>query len=247
MTEATCPICEKEFKRVGTHWARGRCPYPKISPEKRDMVIGLLMGDGSIPVQSGKNNGVFHVPMVNRQFLEWYDYRMGIFTTGVSLKKTAEELAENNRKSGFSPNAKAENYHDMYTVWSRAHPYFTRLRSWYRSGSKRIPDSLDLTPKIAKFWYISDGFLDVDRNRSPRAAIRTISEADRQDFLIDLFQEQGFDPDFRRGTIRFTRKETREFLEWMGNPPPGFEYKWVIRSRDRYDRMKKQAYGEIRG
>ena len=41
---------------------------------------------------------------------------MGLFTTGVSLKKTAEELAKNNRESGFSPNAKAENYHDMYTV-----------------------------------------------------------------------------------------------------------------------------------
>jgi len=210
------------------------------------MVLGLLMGDGSIPVQSDGSNGVFHVPMVNRQFLEWYDHQMGLFTTGVSLKKTAEELAENNRESGFSPNAKAENYHDMYTVWSRSHPYFSRLRSWYASGTKRIPENFELTSKIAKFWYISDGYLDVDQNRTPRAAIRTRTESDRFKFLLDLFREHGFDPNFRRGTVRFSRDETPRFLNWMGNPPPGFEYKWVLDSRERYDRLKAQAYGEAR-
>mgnify|MGYP006271462653 FL=1 len=246
MTNAVCPTCTEEFKRVGSHWARGSCPYPQIPPRKQEMVLGLLMGDGSIPTQPDGRNGVFHVPMVNRQFLEWYDNRMGLFTTGVSLKKTAEELAENNRESGFSPNAKAENYHDMYTVWSRSHPYFTRLRSWYESGTKRIPVGFELTPEIAKFWYISDGFLDVDRDRTPRAEIRTHTESDRSDFLLDLFREHGFDPNFRRGTVRFSRDETRSFLDWMGNPPPGFEYKWVLDSRERYDRLKTQAYGEAR-
>ena len=246
MTNAVCPTCNEEFKRVGTHWARGSCPYPRIPPRKQAIVSGLLMGDGSIPAQPEGNNGVFHVPMVNRQFLEWYDNRMGLFTTGVSLKKTAEELAENNRESGFSPNAKAENYHDMYTVWSRSHPYFSRLRSWYVSGSKRIPENFELTPKMAKFWYISDGFLDVDRNRTPRAAIRTRTESDRSEFLLDLFREHGFDPNFRRGTVLFSRDETPAFLSWIGNPPPGFEYKWVLDSRERYDRLKAQAYGEAR-
>lgn len=202
------------------------------------------MGDGSIPVQPDGTNGVFHVPMVNRQFLEWYDYQMGVFTTGVSLKKTAEELAENNRKTGFSPDARAEDYHDMYTVWSRSHPYFTRLRQWYESGTKRIPETFELTPRIAKFWYISDGFLDIDRDRTPRAAIRARTESDRSEFLLDLFQSHGFDPNFRRGTIRFPRTESSAFLDWMGTPPPGFEYKWVLDSRDRYDRLKAQAYGE---
>lgn len=210
------------------------------------MVLGLLLGDGSIPTQPDGTNGVFHVSMVNRQFLEWYDHRMGVFTTGVSLKKTAEELAENNRKSGFSPNARAENYHDMYTVWSRGHPYFTHLRKWYESGTKRIPDSLELTPEIAKFWYISDGCLDVNRDRTPRATIRVRTEADRSEFLLDLFRSHGFDPRFQRGEIRFSCAESPAFLDWMGNPPPGFEYKWVLDSRERYDRLKTQAYGEAR-
>ena len=32
----------------------------------------------------------------------------------------------------------------------------------------------------------------------------------------------------------------------MGDPLPGFEYKWVLDSRERYDRLKTQAYGEAR-
>lgn len=204
------------------------------------------MGDGSVPTRPGGDNGVFHVPMVNRQFLEWYDDRMGIYTTGVSLKKTAAELASNNRESGFSPDARAENYHDMYTVRSRAHPLFTRLREWYDGSTKHIPEPLDLTSRIAKFWYVSDGYLDVDRDRTPRAAIRNRTDSDRSDFLLRLFRDHGFDPAFRRGTIRFSRRETPGFLDWLGPPPPGFEYKWVLDSRDRYDRLKAQAYGEAR-
>src|SRR6056297_2653392 len=106
----------------------------------------------------------------------------------------------------------------MYTVWSRSHPCFTRLRSWYESGTKRIPESFELTPKVAKFRYISDGFLDADRNRTPRAEIRTRTESDRSESLLDLFRVHGLDPNFRRGTVRFSRGETRSLLDWMGNP-----------------------------
>lgn len=78
--------------------------------------------------------------MTNRTFLEWLDNRLGILTTGVSLKKTASELASNNRQTGFSPAAREGNYHDMYTVWSRTHPIFNEMReTWYPDGAKRFP------------------------------------------------------------------------------------------------------------
>lgn len=54
--------------------------------------------------------------MINRTFLTWLDEAFGVLTTGVSLKKTAGELASINRRTGFSPKASPEAYHDMYTV-----------------------------------------------------------------------------------------------------------------------------------
>lgn len=204
------------------------------------------MGDGSVPETSDGSHGSFRLPMVNRQFLEWFDHRMGIFTTGVSLKKTAEELARSNRRSGFSPNARAGNYHDMYTVVSRSHPFMRHLRGWYSSGEKRFPEPLSLTSRVAKMWYVCDGYLDVQEYGQPRAAIRVRNRDDRREYLLGLFEDVGLFPSYNRETLRFDVEGTREFLAWLGNPPPGFEYKWVLDSRKRYDRLKRQAYGESR-
>lgn len=242
---ARCPSCGEEFERLGLHWWHGTCPYPEINSERREIILGLLMGDGSIPNQSGGNNAIFHVPLTNRRFLRWFDYRMGILTTGVSLKKTAAELAQNNRESGFSPNAEAEDYHDMYTVWSRTNPFFDELRErWYVDGKKCFPDDLSLTPARTKYWYVSDGYLDVGQWGRPRIEFKVRNESDRPDFLVSLFRDVGFDPVFRRAELRFTCDDTERLAEWMGDPPSGFEYKWAVDSRKRYRELKKRAYDE---
>ncbi len=95
-------------------------------------------------------------------------------------------------------------------------------------------------------WYACDGYLDVQEYGQPRAAIRIRNRDERQDFLLNLFEEVDLSPTYNRETIRFGVEGTRSFLDWMGNPPPGFEYKWVLDSRERYDRLKAQAYGEAR-
>ena len=151
--------------------------------------------------------------MINRRFLEWFDERMGYLTTGVRFVHTAAELAEHNRESGFSPTAEAENYYDTYVVRTRAHPYFNELRSWYDSGQKRFPADLELTPTLTKFWYVSDGYLDVGRWGRPRIEIKARNESDRSDFLVSLFREVGFDPTFKRNELRFDRDDTEALVE----------------------------------
>ena len=88
------------------------------------------MGDGSVPKTNDGSHGLFRLPMVNKQFLEWFDHEMGILSTGVVLKKTAAELARNNRESGFSPDAKAENY----IICTRLYPGHIRLCGRFDSG-----------------------------------------------------------------------------------------------------------------
>lgn len=240
-----CPSCEKEFERLGLHWWHGSCPYPEIDSVLRDRLLGLLAGDGSIPKQQGGNNSIFHIPLNNLRFLRWLDTELGVLSTGVKRKKTAEQLAQNNRDSGFSPEAKSENYRDMYTIWTRTHPFFNELRGkWYRTGSKRIPDDFEITPRIAKFWYISDGYLDVGRWGRPRIEIKARTERGRSEFLLELFRRVGFEPVFHRSEIRFTCDDTERFIKWIGECPPGFEYKWAIDSREQYTRLKEKARNE---
>ena len=95
-----------------------------------------------------------------------------------------------------------------------------------------------------KFWYVSDGYLDVGRWGRPRVEIKARNESDRSDFLVSLFREVGFDPTFKRDELRFDRDDTAVLVEWMGDPPAGFEYKWAIDSRERYRMLKERAYEE---
>jgi hypothetical protein len=130
----------------------------------------------------------------------------------------------------------------MHVVRTRTHPYFNELRQWYESGKKRFPDDLSLTPQLTKLWYASDGYLDVGQWGRPRLEIKARNENDRTEFLLDLFREHGFDPLYIRNEIRFTCDETEQLIEWMGEPPPGFEYKWELDSRERYRELKQRAY-----
>lgn len=237
-----CPNCGEDFDRLGLHWWHGTCPYPEIARWQREMFIGALMGDGSIP--DNNDNSVFHLPMINRTFLRWFDGAMGILTTGVRLKKTASELAANNRENGFSPDASEKDYHDMYTVWTRTHPFFNELRGWYATGRKRFPPNLRLTPIITKLWYVSDGYLDVGSWGRPRIEIKARNEKDNTEYLISLFEEIGLDPLYKRHELRFTCDDTETLIDWMGPPPPGFEYKWAIDSIDLYRELKERAYTE---
>lgn len=239
---AECPNCREEFQRLGMHWWHGTCPYPELDQVTREMLTGLLMGDGSVPRSA--YNSIFRLPMINRRFLEWFDGEVGILTTGVSLKKTAAELADNNRRTGFSPNARTENYHDMYSVWTRPHPFIETLREWYATGRKRFPTDLELTPTITTFWYLCDGYLDIDEWNSPRIEIKNRTEKDRKSYLTSLFRRQGFDPVYRRSELVFGRSDTERLVDWMGPPPPGFEYKWAIDSIVRYRKLKRRAYTE---
>lgn len=169
---------------------------------------------------------------------------MGYLTTGVRFVHTAEQLAKSNRKSGFSPTAEAENYHDTCVVRTRAHRYFNELRKWYVSGRKRFPDDIELTPRIVRLWYASDSYLDVGRWGRPRIEIKAQNERERADFLVSLFKTHGFTPTYKRNELRFTCDDTERLVDWMGDPPPRFEYKWAVRSRERYRELKEQTYSE---
>jgi len=54
---------------------------------------------------------------------------------------------------------------------------------------------------------------------------KATNESDRQKYLIDLFQRAGFDVGFSRDAVQVPHTKTVRLLEWMGAPPPGFEYK----------------------
>jgi hypothetical protein len=99
--------------------------------------------------------------------------------------------------------------------------------SWYSNGEKEFPSNLKATPNRARMWYACDGSLV----QNEHCVIYSYNERDRPKFLKSLFNNTPFNPSFSLtggGGLRFSRSESREFLNWLGEPALGYEYKWNI-------------------
>jgi len=229
-----CEQCGDEYKQIGNHWSASKdCSHTEISAYKMELLTGMLMGDGNI--STCNKNPLFRTKMITKPFLEWLDSELGWLSTGVRLEKTAEESAKRNRESGFRPDAKAENYSDIYKLQSRGHPDLQELADWYATGEKVFPDDIELTPTVLKMWYIGDGCYD-NCGAANYIKIGMANEIDRRDNIEQLFEKVGFEisnwninernDGSKNCEAQFTTSESQRLFEYMGEPPAGFEYKW---------------------
>lgn len=214
MTDAVeCPQCGVLVEQMGTHWSNSlECECPELDDRKRDILSGIVMGDGHINRQ---NTPYLQVGLKGREFLEWVYDELEYLSAGITHDQT----------------------NGLYYYRTISADIFDDFAEWYDSGSKRFPD-LDLTPRMAKVWYCCDGHLDWSSGRQNAVLkISVVNEVDRSELLFELFREHGFDPRITGHQLYFTADETKDVLEWMGDSLPGFEHKWEHDSRERYEEL----------
>jgi len=139
-----------------------------------------------------------------------------------------------NSKSGFSPNARAENYSTLYLWRTMSHPVFERYKSWYDTGEKVFPPNLNFTPTVLKHWFCCDGTLV--RSRSTETIrISAANEAGNENKLAKYFSSIGVEVSrfeqvkvngITNLRINFNVNESKGLWDLMGDPLPGFRYKW---------------------
>lgn len=186
------------------------------------------MGDGTIFRKTENHNPNLRISVIQRDYLEYLDGVFGQLSTGVMLSRTAEEGAEKNRKSGFSPNAVEENYSDVYRLITRNHPELSEYHNWYSGGKKTFPDDINLTPTTLKHWFVCDGNMSDTRIRIGLSNERNNKEKIESYFPVPV---QRWDETSRSdGSIRcaavFSTENSKKLFSYMGEPLPGFGYKW---------------------
>jgi hypothetical protein len=235
-----CHNCGTEYQRIGHHWGKSHsCDYPTLPSHIKEVMRGLLMGDGYVGSAEGQTP-YLQLPLTNKSFLDWLDEKLRWFSTGVKKTRTASESAEYNLGRDFSTAVNEENYSDVYKLQTRVNPWFETLESWYSSGSKEFPDDLELTSTVAKYWYVSDGNLRwTQYMEQPEVEFTTILQSHRRDYLTSLFEQHSWKSRVANDRkVVIPREQTDEILEWMGPAPPGFEYKWATESMSQYKRLK---------
>lgn len=235
-----CEQCGNEYKEIAKHWSMSNCEWPSFTDQQREIITGLLMGDGSIN-RSKNRNPRLECSMISPNYLKYIDEKFDIFGKGTSLRQTAKESAESNRNRGFRTNAKAENYHDLYIWRSMAHPELQEFENWYSSNKKVWPKSIELTPVVLKHWYCGDGNWN-NSSTNNYIAISMSNEKNNTGKVSKIFERVGLPApscyvtsERTDGSIRcsaqFTVEQSKELWEYMGEPLPDFEYKWPEKYR----------------
>lgn len=222
-----CPDCKCQFTRLGSHWAMSdNCDYPNLTETQRDIMTGVLMGDGWIKRKNGRNP-YFAVTMSNQKYLESLDEELGVMSVGVSPSRSAEKSAEMSRESGLNPDANSDNYNELFTLRSRSNPNLSKFADWYNSGEKVFPENISLTPTVLKNWYVCDGskhrdeYLQIGINNE-----RNSTEKIRRYFTSANLPEPKVNKCNSNCIIYWSVAESKELLSYMGKSIVGFENKW---------------------
>lgn len=228
-----CPECGTKYQRLGHHWSMGSCDYPDLPDKTMEYVSGLLLGDGNIHVGNCKN-AAFRLGMTNKEFLEWFQGEIGILASSLKIQSTAEELVEQNKANDLINVVNPDKYKDYYMLTTRRHPKLNKFRSWYGESGKSFEKVNSLTSDMVKMWFVSDGNCKRGKgNVQPTVRLTVPNFVDQKDSILSLFSNCGFSPSWynhsrkQDETLRFSVEESKTLCDWMGDPPPGFEYKWV--------------------
>lgn len=208
-----CPTCGDDYDSIGMHFAKSDCPYPEFTERQREIIDGMMLGDGFINCRSTgctNANPFFAVAMTNYDFLEWLAGEFDPFHSGV------------NTTTGSKKSKKT--YYEFRTM---RNPNLEDYASWYDSGSLQL-NEIDLTPLAMKMWYVSDGTKVTDRtsNVRPRVCFATKYVTGSEDYFEALFDDWPVEPTVMNSELRFGVDDSERLWDIMGESPPGFEYKW---------------------
>lgn len=211
-----CPNCENEYERLGHHWSMSSdCGEPELTDRQHEVLTGLLLGDANVS-ESDNRKPHFQIMMKSGEFVEWISDELGVFATKISEVEG----------TGYG---EGNIYYQMRT---RRADVFSQYNDWYGDNGKIFPDDIELTPLILKVWYCCDGDMSVDDrwNTKHYARISSKNEADNKRKVNSYFTDLDFQPNWNDG-CRFTfgREGSHEFWQYIGEPLPGFEYKWPDR------------------
>jgi len=232
-----CPDCENEYQRIGQHWSLGSCQYPELSGEQEEILVGLMMGDGTL-ARSQKGTPRIQANMTNVDYLNHIDSKFPNLSAGVTQVYTAEENALRDRESGFNPDASADDYSDTYRWSTVTADTFDMFTDWYQNGDKLWPER-PFTETSLKHLYCCDGYRH-DSGSHNNITIAMNNESDNTDKIDRMFEDAGlptpswqvYEKNGRTDvTARFTKADSRLLWDYMGEPLPGFDYKWPTSAR----------------
>lgn len=136
-----------------------------ISEEQNDILIGSMLGDGTLIKVSQNTNSSYHEKHTSPQklYCEWKFDMLKPFSSSITTLKTYPRKIED--RIIYSCN-------DSISINTIRHEIFTKMeKEWYKRDEqgnyifrlngtriKVVPRNINLTPRIIAVWFFDDGY-----------------------------------------------------------------------------------------
>lgn len=223
-----CKQCGNEYERIGQHWGHPQslCSFPEPTQRQWEIIMGRHIGDGYW--NTCNKNPFMEIQSICWPYLEWLsDTLVNLATEPVRIA-TGEEISE--RMDGRMGEC---NRQDFYGMYLRSSPKWNEF-----IAMDRYPEDLTLTPTIFRHWFVSDWNTDRQEKKRPHMRFNIADDPTIHATFQSWFDPLGVelvDGGTYENTVtystcrgfRFSADDSQRLWEWMGDPVPGYEYKWV--------------------
>lgn len=201
-----------------------------------EILRGLLLVKGWVATDSKRPS--IYVKTTDVSVLRWLDDTFGIFSNGIRKTHTAEEVREGMADRTFDLPQEAEP--DPIYQWSlMSHPGIEQYAAeWYErdeSGTrtKRVPETLERTPRTLRTWHIVGGRLERPGKATKSRAVYSITSIPAATTTLTTLMEP-FEPRVYSASERaaddhesLVLYDAASFFAYIRAPPrPRFRAKW---------------------
>ena len=208
-----------------------------------EWISGELLGDGSLKSQS-RFSAKFRYGSKYSEYISYVSDTLcsfGIQQSGKIKARTTKIIA------GIPLKKPSTVYHYESLDYPELFPLY---KKWYPDGKKIVPEDIELTPLVARQWYIGDGCLEHPPKEGAFIKLYTngFTHGDVE-FLALKLKEIGIwatrQPS--RNTIRISGKYTKKFLNYLGScPVECYEYKWDLEGKEFHKRKLIKIMKELK-
>ena len=253
----TCPNCGDEYERLAIHW-KGPCSPPTLQSARLNLITGLLLGGGRV-AGNGANK---HFQLITQwqPFAFWIFDQLGWLGSAVVRRNPPRSDETDTRQPAqhYEVRTHAHPALNRFRAWYPS-PYDDRTeqnRAETRNDSSTessenshrdipAPENLPagrLTQRAGRAWHavaggISWGDPEYATTRQARFSAQDETRAAR---IMKLFESIGLCPVRVGRIVQLSPKQITAWLDWIGEPVPGVEYKWAA-THDEYTNLKRDA------
>lgn len=194
-------------ERAKNSWfEKGRICYidaPPLTDFQMDIIIGSLLGDGSINYKLANSNFTKNQSKNRFDYLKWHHEVLCPYSVVVDPVFSKEKLIGKNRM--IVERKKVKKHLSGYKLRTHHHPVFTQLRQeWYPQGVKAVPKNLVLNPQRIAIWFFDDGSNHVP-NRTSVICTQSFTFEDVE-FLCEKLKPFNLEPRIIKVFSEYTSK-----------------------------------------